>query len=55
MFFQAVMERAARSRSLADLTDSATGRAHASGTVHASGTATAHLSLLDLSGTGNLA
>jgi hypothetical protein len=55
MFFQAVMERAARSRSLADLTDSAAGRAHASGTVHAPGTATAHLSLLDLSGTGNLA
>jgi hypothetical protein len=43
------MERAARSRSLADLTDSAAGRAHASGT------ATAHLSLLDLSGTGYLA
>jgi hypothetical protein len=49
------MERSARSRSLANLTDSAAGRARASGTAHASGTATAHLSLLDLSGTGHLA
>ncbi len=51
MFFQAVMEHAARSRSMADLTDSTGGGAHASGTTHASGTATVHLSLLDLSGT----
>ncbi len=48
-FFQAVMERAARSRSLADLTDGAAGHSHASGS------ATAHLSLLDLSGTSQLA
>jgi hypothetical protein len=49
MIFQAVMERAARSRSLADLTGGAAGHTHTSGPT------TAHLSLLDLSGTSQLA
>jgi hypothetical protein len=49
MIFQAVMERAARSRSLADLTSSAAGHSHTPGTT------TAHLSLLDLSGNNQLA
>jgi hypothetical protein len=47
------MERAARSRSLADLTDGTAGHAHDH--AHASGTASTHLSLLDLSGTSQQA
>jgi hypothetical protein len=53
MFFQAVMERAARSRSLADLTDGTSG--HDPDNARASGTATTHLSLLDLNGTSHQA
>jgi hypothetical protein len=45
MIFQASMERAGRSRSMADLSSSAAGPSHYPGTT------TSHLSLLDLSGT----